>query len=176
MRSILKHLGRLVALMVAGVLAMTVMSGAPSSAATAKASKAQPAAASTSLEGRTLAKKKTSACWRKHRKCFGAVWLNSKNFKIGHANDRMTRKAAGKAARRQCGVKSGKYHKYCRSAGWVRNGCLVLVYRAKGNKVYWASGIGKTKRKAGLAARKRLKKKVSGTPKTAGYLCTTRPA
>lgn len=181
MPTIIKHVGRLAALLVAGVLAMTVLSTAPSSASPARSN--APLAASTSADttvaARTLARR-APACWRRHHKCYGSIAFNPKrvtgaNGGVYFANDTMTKRAATKAALKKC-RKVSRYHNYCKSAGWVRDYCLGLAIRVPGGTTtvtQWASAGAANKTKAMNKAAAKLGGPARNHHKWA-YLCTTR--
>jgi len=168
MQPILKHVGRLVALMVAGVLAMTVLSGAPASAAPIKSHDVQPATSSEAVAARTVARVKCN--WRA-RKCFGSIAVNTKTLKAFILNDRKSKSAARHGVMKQC-RKAGN-GKNCKSAGWARNACLAVAIRIKGGvpKKWASAGAFRIKK-----AKKKAKHKVAGpgTEKIWAYLCTTR--
>lgn len=175
MRSILKSFGRLMAVMVAGVLALTIVSAAPSSAAPSSTSgRSLPAASSADghVSARTLARR-APRCWRLHRRCYGSIAVNPHTGRAFIANDKMGKIAARHTANRKC--KRHAHGKYCRNAGWVRNGCLAVAYRVRDGKLKeWASAGAATE----LRAKRRAKRKVRGpgTEHIWAWLCTTRPA
>lgn len=178
MPSTLKYVGRLAAFLVAGVLAMTVLSTAPGSAATAKATgtlaATTSASASTNVAARTLART-APTCWRRHHKCFGSIVVNPVRGKVYFANDRLTKAAARKTAMKKC-TSVANYHKYCRSAGWVRNECLGVAARVPSGTsaiTQWASALAANKNQA----LKKAKNKLGGPARNHyawAYLCTTR--
>lgn len=177
MSSILKHVGRVAAFLVAGVLALTVLSTAPGSAATAKptGTLAATTSASPHVSARTLARR-APACWRRHRRCYGSMFVNPYTHQAYFANDRLTKRGAIRAAGRKC--RSHSYHKYCKNAGWVRNYCLAAAARVPAGTstiTQWASAIAPT---ADRAYRK-AKAKLGGPARNHyrwAYLCTTRRA
>lgn len=183
MRSILKHVGRLAAFLVAAVLAMTLLSTAPGSAAPAKSagsSTTLPASTSATpaVSARTIAARKAPACWRRHHRCYGSIAVNPARKNLYFANDRLTKSAARTTALKKC-RRIANYHKYCRYGGWVSNGCLAAAARLpEGPSGYisqWATAVAATKQKA----IKKAKAKLGGPARKHylwGYLCTTRRA
>lgn len=90
----------------------------------------------------------------------------------GYAYDYRTKRGAKARAMRGCKAKSN-YPQYCRSMGWVRNGCMAVAIktRADGWITQWASGWAGNLPGAKRNAKKRL-------PGSGGriltYVCTTR--
>lgn len=102
---------------------------------------------------------------------YGSIAL-SPDQAAGWSYDYRTKKAAKRAAMRSCKNRSG-YPQYCRSMGWVSNGCMAAAIktRADGWITKWASGYARNK--AG-AKRNALRRLPGSGGRIRAWVCTTR--
>lgn len=90
----------------------------------------------------------------------------------GYAYDYRTKRGAKTRAMRGCKARSN-YPSYCRSMGWVSNGCMAVAIktRADGWITEWASGYARGK--AG-AKRNALRRLPGSGGRILTWICTTR--
>lgn len=172
MRSVLLSFRAVLAFAVAALVAGAVMLVAPSSASAAPTP--DPAGTSESAGAERTLQRAASCNWRRKR-CFGSAAVNRITGTIDFANDKRTKTAAKTVAMRKCrnNPNNDGVGRACRSAGWVRNGCLAVAARIRNSTIVeWAAAVAYN---ADPAYRK-AKDKVRGPGREVkwGHVCTTR--
>jgi len=108
------------------------------------------------------------AAERPARVVYGAIALAADGA-VGYTYDFRTRRAALRAALRQC-RQGSDYASTCKKVGWIRNSCgaVAVKFRPSGFVKYYKFGWGRTKRDAVREARQGF------GGRTQAWVCTSR--
>jgi hypothetical protein len=106
--------------------------------------------------------------------CYGSISINVRTGTANGTYNYGMRTRAVNTAYNKCRNRAANEGraKYCRKAGWVRNGCLAVAYRMNNGRLEWGSAARYGKSAAIRAAKSKVRG--PGQEKLWAWVCTTR--